>query len=362
MARAQVSPAAAARARRALPARLAGGALRPRRRSPLLPLPQGPGRHELVAHARLGDADRVPRPARDRRDPGDVLQAEPGQAHASVQHITDDVWGGWLVRGMHRWGASVFIILMFMHMGARLPVRRVQVPARAELDRRRAPARDGALRRAHRLPAPLRPDRLLGDGRGDQHQRDGAVRRAFPRIAVTGRRRDRARHARRFYSLHMLLVPGALMGLIGLHLYLVVRLGVSSPPWSGEAAGAPERARAAAGALGPRAAAPEDDSREADGMTLARRPPRGLPAYKEDVKARGKPFYPYAMFHDTVMSLVVVLVIVGLRRRLALHGDILGRRSSATRPTRGRRTSFRGPTGTSTSSSTCSGSSSGRRR
>jgi mono/diheme cytochrome c family protein len=31
--------------------------------------------------------------------------------------------------------------------------------------------------------------------------------------------------------------------------------------------------------------------------------------YKEDVKKRGKPFYPYAMFHDTVMSLVVVLVI-----------------------------------------------------
>jgi ubiquinol-cytochrome c reductase cytochrome b subunit/menaquinol-cytochrome c reductase cytochrome b/c subunit len=34
--------------------------------------------------------------------------------------------------------------------------------------------------------------------------------------------------------------------------------------------------------------------------------------YKEDVKKRGKPFYPYAMFHDTVMSLVVVCVIVGL--------------------------------------------------
>jgi cytochrome c553 len=34
--------------------------------------------------------------------------------------------------------------------------------------------------------------------------------------------------------------------------------------------------------------------------------------YKEDVKKRGKPFYPYAMFHDTVMSLVVVAVIVVL--------------------------------------------------
>ncbi len=34
--------------------------------------------------------------------------------------------------------------------------------------------------------------------------------------------------------------------------------------------------------------------------------------YKQDVKERGKPFYPYAMFHDTVMSLVVVVVIIGL--------------------------------------------------
>jgi menaquinol-cytochrome c reductase cytochrome b/c subunit len=34
--------------------------------------------------------------------------------------------------------------------------------------------------------------------------------------------------------------------------------------------------------------------------------------YKENVKKRGKPFYPFAMFHDTVMSLVVVSVITGL--------------------------------------------------
>jgi menaquinol-cytochrome c reductase cytochrome b/c subunit len=34
--------------------------------------------------------------------------------------------------------------------------------------------------------------------------------------------------------------------------------------------------------------------------------------YKQDVKERGKPFFPFAMFEDTVMSLVVVSVIVGL--------------------------------------------------
>jgi quinol---cytochrome c reductase cytochrome c subunit, bacillus type len=34
--------------------------------------------------------------------------------------------------------------------------------------------------------------------------------------------------------------------------------------------------------------------------------------YKEDVESRGKPFFPYAMWHDTVMSLVVVLLAIGL--------------------------------------------------
>jgi hypothetical protein len=35
----------------------------------------------------------------------------------------------------------------------------------------------------------------------------------------------------------MLLIPGAIIALITLHLYLVIRLGVTSPPWSKEAAG-----------------------------------------------------------------------------------------------------------------------------
>ena len=34
--------------------------------------------------------------------------------------------------------------------------------------------------------------------------------------------------------------------------------------------------------------------------------------YKADVQRRGKPFFPYAMFHDTVMSFVVVSVIIAL--------------------------------------------------
>ena len=48
--------------------------------------------------------------------------------------------------------------------------------------------------------------------------------------------------------------------------------------------------------------------------------------YKEDVKQRGKPFYPYAMWHDTVMSFVVVAIIAGLAIiwKFSVPGDHTG--------------------------------------
>ena len=51
----------------------------------------------------------------------------------------------------------------------------------------------------------------------------------------------------KFYSLHMLVIPGGIMALIGLHMYLVIRLGVTSPPWSKDAAGRPRDEVASAG-------------------------------------------------------------------------------------------------------------------
>ena len=47
---------------------------------------------------------------------------------------------------------------------------------------------------------------------------------------------------------------------------------------------------------------------------------RHFEAYKKDVEKRGKSFFPHAMFHDTVMSLVVVSVIIGLTVSLARDG------------------------------------------
>ena len=55
--------------------------------------------------------------------------------------------------------------------------------------------------------------------------------------------------------------------------------------------------------------------------------------YKEDVKERGKPFFPFAMWHDTVMSFVVVLVIIGLAVvwKWSVPGDHTGTASGLAR-------------------------------
>jgi quinol-cytochrome oxidoreductase complex cytochrome b subunit len=36
----------------------------------------------------------------------------------------------------------------------------------------------------------------------------------------------------RFYAIHMILIPGAIVILISVHLYLVAKLGTTAPPWT----------------------------------------------------------------------------------------------------------------------------------
>ena len=40
----------------------------------------------------------------------------PDKAYASVDYIMNDVPGGWLLRGLHHWGASAMVIAVFLHM------------------------------------------------------------------------------------------------------------------------------------------------------------------------------------------------------------------------------------------------------
>jgi menaquinol-cytochrome c reductase cytochrome b subunit len=162
---------------------------------------------------------------------------DPNSAYESIQNITNHLWAGWLVRGMHRWGASVFIILMFMHMGRVFLFGAYKYP-----------------RELNWIIGVLLLAMGLGEGftgyllPWDQTSYwatvvginiNGTAPFLGPFIAqfLQGGAAINADTLSRFYAIHMLMIPGAIFALIGLHLYLVVRLGVTSPPWSKEAAG-----------------------------------------------------------------------------------------------------------------------------
>src|SRR3954468_1251905 len=181
------------------------------------------------------------------------------QAYDSILNITDHLTLGWLVRGMHKWGASVFIILMFLHMGRVFLFGAYKYPRELNWI-------VGVLLLATGLFEGLTGYLLPFDQTAYWAtvvavNINGTAPFVGPYLAtiLRGGAEIGPDTLSRFYSIHMLLVPGALMGLIGLHLYLIVRLGVTSPPWSKDAAGGePEETQAPARSglvqPGPRAA------------------------------------------------------------------------------------------------------------
>ncbi len=278
------------------------------------------------AHARLGRADRVHRPGDHRRDPRhSTTRRDPDEAYESIRYITDDLTLGWLVRGMHSWGASVFIILLFLHMGRvflfgaykyprelnwiigvlilagvglfegftgyLLPWDQTAYWATVVGDQPATrPRRSSGPFLAHSScsgGAEIGPDTLAplllaahaAHTRGADRADRCCTSTSSSRLGVSARRRGRARRQGR-------------------------RRGPPPPPRARLVAPATARTRRRLG-----------DGR---GERTASRTYAG--ATRRASSTRGKPFFPYAMFHDTVMSLVVVCVIVALAVRLVLHG------------------------------------------
>jgi quinol-cytochrome oxidoreductase complex cytochrome b subunit len=161
----------------------------------------------------------------------------PDEAYDSIRHITNDVTMGWLVRGMHRWGASVFIILMFMHMGRVFLFGAYKYPRELNWIIGVLLLATGMLEGFTGYLLPWDQTAYWATIVGINLNGTAPVLGPFISQFLRGGAEIGPDTIARFYSLHMLLIPGGLMALIGLHLYLVVRLGVSSPPWSSEAAG-----------------------------------------------------------------------------------------------------------------------------
>jgi menaquinol-cytochrome c reductase cytochrome b subunit len=152
-------------------------------------------------------------------------------AYSSVRYITDQAFLGQFVRGMHKWGASVMVILIFLHMGRvfffgayKYPRELTWVIGVVLLILTLAMSFTGYL-----LPFDQRSywATIVGvniNGTGPfigPYLSD--FLRAGPEFGATT--------LSRFYAIHMMLIPGLIAALMGFHIYLVTKLGISAPPW-----------------------------------------------------------------------------------------------------------------------------------
>ncbi len=165
-------------------------------------------------------------------------KADADAAYESIQYITNDLTLGWLVRGMHRWGASVFIILMFFHMARVFLFGAYKYPRELNWIIGVLILVLGMLEGFTGYLLPWDQTAYWATVVGINLNGTAPFVGEFLAQFLRGGSEINSDTLTRFYAMHMLLIPGALFALIGFHLYLVVRLGVSSPPWSPEAAGA----------------------------------------------------------------------------------------------------------------------------
>jgi len=161
----------------------------------------------------------------------------PDTAYESIQAITQDLTLGWLIRGMHKWGASVFIILMFLHMARVFLFGAYKYPRELNWIVGVLLLVTGMLEGFTGYLLPWDQTAYWASVVGINLNGTAPFLGPFLAWFLQSGAEIGTDTLSRFYSLHMLLLPGAIAGLILLHLYLVVRLGVSSPPWSPEEAG-----------------------------------------------------------------------------------------------------------------------------
>jgi len=155
----------------------------------------------------------------------------PTEAYGSIAHLTNDVFLGEFVRGMHKWGASVMMILIFVHMARTFFFGAYKYPRELNWV-------IGVVLLILTMVMGLTGYLLPFDQRSfwativaNNIAASGPVvgpyladfLRAGPEIGATT--------LSRFYALHMLVIPGAIISLIGAHMYLVVKLGTTAPPW-----------------------------------------------------------------------------------------------------------------------------------
>src|SRR5436190_810154 len=158
-------------------------------------------------------------------------QPSPTSAYESARHITNDVFLGEFVRGMHKWGSTVMVILIFLHMARTFFFGAYKYPRELNWV-------IGVVLLILTMTMSFTGYLLPFDQRsywativGVNINGTGPLVGPFLSDFLRGGAEFGATTLSRFYSIHMLLVPGLIAAMIGAHLYLVAKLGTTAPPW-----------------------------------------------------------------------------------------------------------------------------------
>ena len=154
-----------------------------------------------------------------------------GGAYESIRHINDDVFLGQFVHGMHKWGSTVMVILICLHMARTFFFGAYKYPRELNWV-------IGVVLLILTFTMSFTGYLLPFDQRsywatvvGVNINGTGPLVGPFLNDFLYGGPDFNATTLSRFYAIHMLLLPGVIAALIGAHLWLVMKHGTTAPPW-----------------------------------------------------------------------------------------------------------------------------------
>lgn len=219
----------------------------------------------------------------------------PEHAHMAVTQITNDLAYGWLVRGVHKWGASLVVILVVLHLLRVLYMGAFKYP-------RELTWVVGVLLLLVVMAFGFTGYLLPWDQKSYWATVVGTHIVGYAPIVggyllelLRGQPEVGVRTLGRFYAFHTLFLPAFLFVLTGIHLAMVIKQGIAPLPVKAFASVTPEQYRE---------------------LSLAS-------------KQQGRPFYE-SMSKDALVSFLLLVLLFALSWRL---GAPLGEEADPTSPT-----------------------------
>jgi quinol-cytochrome oxidoreductase complex cytochrome b subunit len=158
----------------------------------------------------------------------------PADAYNSIQYIMDGVTFGWLIRGIHHWGASLMVLFVFFHMLRTFFYAAYKYP-------REITWLTGVVLLLATLGMGFTGYLLPWNQRaywattvGTEIVATVPIIGDFLLRVLRGGSDLSAVTLARFFAVHIWFLPAIMAAMIGVHLYLLIRIGISDVPKKGE--------------------------------------------------------------------------------------------------------------------------------